>query len=232
MIVQAFFDFLNKQAIHAEALYILGDLFEVWWGDDNPDPLPQRVISELHTLSKRGTALYFLHGNRDFTVAKRFAREAACTLLPEMYLMNINKTRIELMHGDTLCIDDIKYQKYRRIIRNPLILWVLGKLPQTIRRKMAAKARSKSQQHNRNSTEYIMDVNDAAVRQQITRDSVDVLIHGHTHRPGRHSYEIAGKTAERIVLGDWTEQQGWFAAISAEGDVSLESFAIDTSIIS
>ena len=234
-VAEAFFDFLDQRAIHAEALYILGDLFEAWWGDDNPDPLPRRIIAALKQLSQRGVALYFIHGNRDFAIGKRFSEETGCTLLSDAHHIDVNGKRILLMHGDTLCSDDISYQKYRRIIRKPLLLSLLGNLPQKIRRNIAEKGRAKSQQSNNNKAEYIMDVNAETVKQQFIGHAADIMIHGHTHRPGRHAIELGdakgntkgnAKTVERIVLGDWTEQRGWLATLTDAGDVALESFVI------
>lgn len=223
---EAFFDFLKHRASAVESLYILGDLFEAWWGDDNPDPLPRRIISALHELTQRGVAVYVIHGNRDFALGKRFAKETGCILLSDTHPLDIKGKRILLMHGDTLCSDDIDYQKYRRIVRNPLLLGLLRRLPQKIRRNIAEQGRAKSQQHNSNKAEYIMDVNIDTVKQHFIQHGADTIIHGHTHRPGRHDYDIAGQNYERIVLGDWTEDLGWYAAINIAGEITLKSFTI------
>ena len=222
----AFFDFLKHRAIHSEALYILGDLFEAWWGDDNPDPLPRRIIAALQQLSQAGVALYFIHGNRDFSIGKKFCAETACTLLADTHLIETRGKRILLMHGDTLCSDDVNYQKFRRLVRNPVLLGLLRSLPRNIRRKLAEKGRSKSQQSNRNKAEYIMDVNAETLKQNFIEHRADIIIHGHTHRPGHQTIELEDKTVERIVLGDWSEQQGWLATLNDAGEVNLESFAI------
>lgn len=225
VVVEAFFDFLKQRASAAESLYILGDLFEAWWGDDNPDPLPRRVIAELKNLTDSGTALYFIHGNRDFAVARRFSEETGCTLLSETHPLELDGKRILLMHGDTLCTDDLNYQKYRRLVRSPLILSLLRRLPKKTRRNIAEKSRTRSQQSNLNKAEYIMDVNTETVTQHFIQHGADIIIHGHTHRPGRHRYNISEKNCERIVLGDWTEEVGWYAVIGEEADIALKKFS-------
>lgn len=224
MVSEAFFSFIRQRATATEALYILGDLFEAWWGDDNPDPLPRKVIAELKRLTLDGTPVFFIHGNRDFAIAHRFSRETGCTLLKDTHLLKIANKTILLMHGDTLCTDDVSYQRYRHLVRNPLVLGLLRSLPQTLRRSLAEKGRAKSQQSNRKKSEYIMDVNSTTVVENFIQYQADVIIHGHTHRPARHTYLIDGKPCERIVLGDWNEKSGWCAVMDSSGSISLEEF--------
>ena len=221
-VTQAFFEFLEHQAREASALYILGDLFEAWIGDDDPSELARAVISALKTLSDRGTKLYFLHGNRDFLVNKRFAREAGCTLLPEHHVANLEGHKILLLHGDTLCIEDVDYQKFRRKARHPVFRWLLSHLPLKKRQQIARDWRTKSMAANSNKSDNIMDVTDSEVERLMTKYQVNTMIHGHTHRPNHHRH----KNGERLVLGDW-HHNGWFIRVAKNAAPELISFPIN-----
>lgn len=223
-VTRAFLDFLHQA--DADALYILGDLFEAWIGDDDDAPLARTVVAALAAVHARGSALYFLPGNRDFTVGRRFARETGAHLLGDRERVEIHGRRLLLLHGDTLCTDDAAYQRFRRRIRHPVTRCVLRHLPLALRRRIARDWRAASQRHNRNKPEYIMDVNADAVLAEFRASGADAMIHGHTHRPGRHSYAVDGRTVERVVLGDWTETTGWCARIGTTGVIELDSFAI------
>lgn len=206
VITELFLDFLRTDATQAEALYILGDLFEAWIGDDNPAPEHQTVITALHELNARGVALYFMHGNRDFLIGADFAAHSGCTLLTDPTLIDLYGTPTLLMHGDTLCTDDIDYQNFRRMVRDPH--WqreVLAK-PLAVRRQIAQAARAESAAHTAGTAYEIMDANHDAVLDALRSHHVTQLIHGHTHRPAIHDYELDGAPARRIVLGDWYEQ--------------------------
>ena len=218
-ITRAFLDFLA--GADAAALYILGDLFEAWIGDDDDGPLARTVITALAAAGARGVQVHFQAGNRDFSVGRRFARETGARLLGDQELISVNGRRLLLLHGDTLCTDDVAYQRFRRRVRHPLTLFVLGRLPLALRRRIAQRWRAASVRHNRNKPEHIMDVNEQAVAAAFRDSGAQLLIHGHTHRPGRHACRIDGRTCERIVLGDWTETQGWFARVDAAGNVEL-----------
>lgn len=218
-ITRAFLDFLA--GAEAADLYILGDLFEAWVGDDDDDPLARAVIAALAAASARGVQVHFQAGNRDFSVGRRFARETGARLLGDQALVSVQGRRLLLLHGDTLCSDDRAYQRFRRCVRHPLTLFVLGRLPLALRRRIAQRWRQASIRHNRNKPEYIMDVNEQAVATAFRDSGAELMIHGHTHRPGRHACRIDGRPSERIVLGDWTETQGWFARIDGTGDVEL-----------
>jgi UDP-2,3-diacylglucosamine hydrolase len=218
-ITRAFLDFLA--GAEAADLYILGDLFEAWVGDDDDDPLARAVIAALAAASARGVQVHFQAGNRDFSVGRRFARETGARLLGDQALVSVQGRRLLLLHGDTLCSDDRAYQRFRRCVRHPLTLFVLGRLPLALRRRIAQRWRQASIRHNRNKPEYIMDVNEQAVATAFRDSGAELMIHGHTHRPGRHACRIDGRPGERIVLGDWTETQGWFARIDGTGDVEL-----------
>ena len=204
-IVAAFCRFLQNIA-DTDALYILGDLFEYWIGDDDPANGLTTAIDALREISKAGIPIYFIHGNRDFLIGKNFADEIKCKLLPEETVINLYGTPTLIMHGDTLCTDDIAYQKYRAIARNKFIQYVLLQLSVKQRLKIAEKLLSKSVNAKQNKAPEIMDVNQGAVIQAMQKHNVSCLIHGQTHRPAQHKLEINGKACTRIVLGDWYEQ--------------------------
>ena len=218
-VTRAFLDLLHSA--DADTLYILGDLFEAWVGDDDNSPFARTLIDALATAYARGIALYFLHGNRDFTVWRRFARETGARLLGDRELVEIHGRRLLLLHGDTLCTDDQAYQQFRRRIRHPVTRFILRHLPLALRRRIARDWRAASQRHNRNKPEYIMDVNADAVLAEFRASGADAMIHGHTHRPGRHSHSMDGRNVERVVLGDWTETSGWCARLDSSGTLAL-----------
>jgi UDP-2,3-diacylglucosamine hydrolase len=204
-----FLDFLEREARRAEALYILGDLFEAWIGDDDPDPDKRRVIQGLHSVTSAGVRTFFIHGNRDFLIGKAFCRETGIELLEDGTVIDLYGRRVLLMHGDLLCIDDHAYQRLRRIVRNPLVQFVMRSLTLRRRQKLAERMRAGSKEHIKSmdiAAPQIMDVNQEEVRRTMERFGVDCIIHGHTHRPAVHEMQIAGKPAVRIVLGDWYEQ--------------------------
>jgi len=221
----AFFHFLQTNAAEADVLYILGDLFEAWIGDDDPAPLSQQVIRALHALTDGGTALYFLHGNRDFAVGKRFARETGATLLKDHAVISLGNEQILVLHGDTLCTDDVDYQRFRRVIRNPLLLTLIRYLPLRTRQNIGIKGRAKSMAANSNKSASIMDVTPATVSTLMGKYGVKTMIHGHTHRPCSHELVLDdGTAARRIVLGDWGSK-GWMVSANDE-ELKLSSFDI------
>lgn len=208
-ITAQFLDFLDREARPAHALYILGDLFEAWIGDDDPDPDKRRVIASLRSLTHSGVPVYFIHGNRDFLIGRRFAAETGVTLLADPTLIQVYGKRVLLMHGDTLCIDDPDYQRLRRIVRNPIVQFILRCLSLGQRQKLAARMREGSRAHIASmdkAAPQIMDVNQAEVRRTFEQLRVDFIVHGHTHRPAIHKVQLANSTVTRIVLGDWYEQ--------------------------
>lgn len=221
-VTRAFLAFLKTQAAKAKALYILGDLFEAWVGDDDPAPLSQQVIAALKVLTTHGTELYVMQGNRDFLLDKRFARETGCTLLPDHYVTQLEGHKVLLLHGDTLCIDDEQYQHARRKIRHPLFRWGLNHLPLSIRQKIATNWRAKSMQANANKSSNIMDVTPSEVDRVMAQYQVNTMIHGHTHRPDRHQHQYG----ERIVLGDW-HHDGWYIAIANKKEPELIRLQIE-----
>jgi UDP-2,3-diacylglucosamine hydrolase len=205
-IVELFMRFLGKEAHETEALYILGDLFESWIGDDDDAPLPARVAQALRALRDSGVPIYFMHGNRDLLLGADYAARARLALLADPTLIDLCGERVLLMHGDTLCTDDVDYQKFRTLVRDPAWQRQFRAKPLAERRAFAAQARGESRKQTAMKAAEIMDVNQAAVESTMRAHGVRKLIHGHTHRPATHRFELDGRSAERIVLGDWYEQ--------------------------
>src|SRR5690554_1621694 len=201
--------FLQNEARHCDALYILGDLFDAWIGDDDLTPFHCRVIDALAALSATGVSIYFIVGNRDFLIGERFAQMTGVTILPETYVIDLYGVPTLILHGDTLCTLDTGYQRFRKVIRNPLLLSLLTRLPLTWRRTIASKLRSSSNSQQPLTEEQLrrMDATEDGVQQTLTVHPVKRIIHGHTHRPNRHlHYHAQHGEVERIVLGDWYEQ--------------------------
>ena len=214
--VEQFLRFLSDRARRAEALYILGDLFDAWIGDDDDRPPEPAVVGALRALSDSGTRLYFMHGNRDFLVGRRFARATGCTLLPDPVVVDLYGEPTLLMHGDLLCTDDVPYQRFRRRIRNPLVIRLFLWKRLAKRRAIADDYRKRSGQAVAEKTEAIMDVNADTVRRFMLRHGVSRLIHGHTHRPADHSFDLDGHQGKRIVLAEWHEDRGEVLSISPD----------------
>ena len=202
-----FVDFIRHQAKQARALYILGDFFEAWIGDDdNTEPAPT-VKAELRNLTQQGVKVYLMIGNRDFLMGRRFAADTGSQLLQEPYLLDLFGQKMLLMHGDTLCTRDISYQKFRRKVRNPLIKKLFLLMPLGLRRRIAHKMREGSKRHTERSAPAIMDVTPAEVTRVMARHQVTQLIHGHTHRPAVHKITLDdGQAAKRYVLGAWHDE--------------------------
>lgn len=215
-ISRAFLHFLESRASAAEALYILGDFFEVWIGDDAISPFQRSIAQALRQLSDSGTRIYLMHGNRDFMLGQAFCREAGCTLLRDPSLVELGGERVLLMHGDSLCTQDQAYMRLRRWLRNPLSLLILRNLPLATRRKLARKLRNESRAQTRRKASDIVDVTPTEVPRIMAAHGVRTLIHGHTHRPAVHQLEVAGQPARRIVLGDW-DSQGWVLQVDGQG---------------
>lgn len=205
-IVDSFVAFVRGEARHADSLYILGDLFEAWIGDDAVDDTAQVVAEALAELRLSGVPCFFLHGNRDFLVGDGYARRARLTLLPDPAVIDIEGERTLVMHGDSLCIDDLPYQAFRRQSRDPRWQREFLSRPVAERREFAARARAESSRYTGSVEESITDVNGDAVAVALRAHAVQRLVHGHTHRPAIHALDIDGRAAERIVLGDWYEQ--------------------------
>jgi len=212
---------LEPRLLQADAVYILGDLVEVWVGDDAPVSASiQPAFALLQRLSNAGIPLFFQHGNRDFLIGKALAVRLGFRLLPDVYITEMYSHRVALLHGDTLCTDDLPYQAMRRKLRHPLVKFVLRHLPLKTRMNLASKLRERSKQATGQKNQLIMDVNAQAVRDTMQGHDVRVLIHGHTHRPAIHSEAYSEKYGIRAVLGDW-EDGAVLLSIQPEG-LSLE----------
>ncbi|WP_433690038.1 UDP-2,3-diacylglucosamine diphosphatase [Kosakonia cowanii] len=221
-ITAGFLHFLDGVAREADALYILGDLFEAWIGDDDPNPLHQRVAAALRALVDSGVPCYFIHGNRDFLLGKRFARESGMQLLPQEKVLNLYGRNVLIMHGDTLCTDDAGYQAFRAKVHQPWLQTLFLALPLFIRHRVAAKMRAGSRAANSSKSLAIMDVNQQAVIEAMEKHRVQWLIHGHTHRPAVHQLTANDAPAWRAVLGAW-HSEGSMIRVS-ESDVELVQF--------
>lgn len=197
-IFNQFIDYLLHKKI--DALYILGDLFEAWIGDDEQTTLQKNVCRRLAQLASAGTPVYFIHGNRDFLIGKRFVHESGCILLPEHKVINLYNRPTLIMHGDSLCTDDIKFQKFRKLTQNKLLRQLFLFMPLSLRKKVAINLRNRSKKYTAMADDTIMDVNQKAVNDIMKKYHVDLLIHGHTHRPFIHKNE---NNTTRIVLGAW-----------------------------
>ena len=203
---EQFVDFLAGPARAAEALYVLGDLFESWIGDDDDDPWQARICAALRTLAVAGVACHVMHGNRDFLLRRGFATRSGCRLLPDPTVIELGGERVLLTHGDALCTDDTAYQRLRGVVRQEAWQRRFLALPLAARRTLAGAARAGSHRHLQRAAPAIMDVHPEAVRRALRAAGVRTLIHGHTHRPGVHEFELDGLAARRIVLGAWHEQ--------------------------
>ncbi|MBV9343820.1 MAG: UDP-2,3-diacylglucosamine diphosphatase [Gammaproteobacteria bacterium] len=204
-VTEQFLGFLTREASHAAALYVLGDLFETWVGDDAVDPDQARVCQALRSLGAQGVACFVLHGNRDFLLGEDFAARTGCRLLPDPVVALFDAEPVLLTHGDALCTDDHAYQELRSTVREALWQRRFLGLPRVRRGQLAAAARAGSRRHTRSSGAEIMDVNPGAVQRAFRVAQVRRMIHGHTHRPGIHAVDVDGTGAERIVLGAWHE---------------------------
>ena len=205
-ITQLLIDLLDGSARNAESVYILGDLFEYWIGDDALTESARAVAASARALVDSGVPCYFLHGNRDFLLGDRYAELAGFEILPESLVVDLYGTPTLLLHGDTLCTDDVEYQAFRRQVRNPG--WQKAFLGRSIEERLAVarQARDASRQHTSQASMGIMDVNAGAVIAAFEENDVPRMIHGHTHRPASHEHRLGdGSSARRIVLADWYE---------------------------
>lgn len=205
-IVDTFTSFLGRQARGADALYILGDLFDEWLGDDDDRPPHRRVIDALSDLTAHGVAVYVMRGNHDFLLGDRFASSSGCSLLEDEAVVDLYGTSVLLMHGDSLCTRDTEYQAFRKMSRDPANQHAFLALPLEARAEQAAGIRGRSAASVQLKTEEIMDVTPDAVVEAMQKHGVTHFVHGHTHRPAVHDTDLGSVTGKRIVLGDWYEQ--------------------------
>ncbi len=202
-IVATFCDFIATQATQADALYILGDLFEYWIGDDHTTIHSQAVITSLNQLAATGVPIYFMHGNRDFLLGQQFADQANCQLLTDPSVVELYGTKVLLMHGDTLCTDDEDYLRFRAKVRDHDYQQRFLRRPLWLRKIIAYLMRTISKIRIRFKTANIMDVTPTAVTEAMKNHRVNILIHGHTHRPAIHEFIIDQQSVKRIVLSAW-----------------------------
>ena len=214
---ERFITLLEEKGRAAGALYILGDFFEYWIGDDDlAEPFNAVIASLLKDLTRHGVPLYLMHGNRDFLIGEGFCAATGASLMQDPSVVDIAGVKTLLTHGDTLCTDDLDYQTWRRKARDPAFQAAFLAKPLDERRQQVHQMREKSKQVVQEKTAEIMDVNDAAVRQALREHGARRLIHGHTHRPGRHAIEVDGKRCERWVLPDWYGRGGYLQVGSSE----------------
>ena len=203
--VEQFLSFLTGVRGRAERLYILGDLFEVWLGDDDDTPPYPEIVRALRGLSDAGVRLHIGSGNRDFLFGRRFALDTGAELLGDYTLVNLYGERTLLTHGDLLCTRDVKYQRFRKIVRNPVISAAFVRTPLRWRKRIATRTRDGTQASMKTKSPDIMDVEQTTVANVMARYNAARLVHGHTHRPAIHNFELSGAQCQRIVLGDWYE---------------------------
>lgn len=220
-ITDSFLNFLVKQAPPAERLYILGDLFEVWLGDDHDTPFNSEIIAALAAVP---IPKYIMHGNRDFLLGPEFCRKTGFELLPDPTVIEIAGKPVLLMHGDSLCTLDKEYMKVRQMLRNEEVQKDLLGKSLAERAAIASGARAQSKEHTRETAADIMDVTPEEVERVMSENKVKLLVHGHTHRPAVHALQVSGTPARRIVLGDW-DSQGWYLTMDDQGE-DLISFEI------
>ncbi len=220
-ITACFLSFLKNDAPKAQSLYILGDLFEYWIGDDDSNPFVLEVASALKALSQLNTDIYYIHGNRDFLLGKHYAKACGMKLLPEVAIIDLYGKPVVIMHGDTLCTRDIAYQAFRKKSRSWWWQAIIKNLPLFVRKNIAENYRQKSANATALKSQDIMDVTESEVITQLEQHNSQLMIHGHTHRPNIHNIQANNTPAQRIVLGDWYEQGAWLKV--TPGDTTLLS---------
>ncbi|WP_320823246.1 UDP-2,3-diacylglucosamine diphosphatase [Reinekea sp.] len=224
-VVRAFFAFLQWVPESTEALFILGDFFEYWVGDDLTTELADSVAAGLAQLAAtKQVQLFFVAGNRDFALGRQYASRCQMTLLSDEARFNIAGTALVVTHGDQYCSDDVKYQRFRKVIRQPLVLATLLRLPKKRRIRLAERMRAGSRSHFKANPVFV-DVNEQTIAAAFARLDCTLMVHGHTHRADIHRYVLDTRSHTRLVLGDW-HRVGWYAQLDATGH-SLHQFAID-----
>tara|TARA_R110001592_G_scaffold191405_3_gene437620 strand:+ start:9592 stop:10326 length:735 start_codon:yes stop_codon:yes gene_type:complete len=221
-ITEAFLSFMDAIQGSARVLYILGDFFESWIGDDENTALQVTIKQRLKAFTDQGAVLFFMHGNRDFLIGNDFAKETGCTILEDPCLVDLAGESVLLMHGDSLCTADTSYMKFRATIRNPAFLEPFLKRPIEERKITAQQLRAMSQANNQGKSMEIMDVTQNEVTQALDKFNVNTLIHGHTHRP---QVEQRDSNKVRIVLGDW-DKDVWYLKINEQGERELNHYPL------
>ncbi|REL35117.1 UDP-2,3-diacylglucosamine diphosphatase [Thalassotalea euphylliae] len=207
-ITACFLSFLQNQAPKAEKLFILGDLFEYWLGDDDDSPFVETIANALKTLSTQ-TKIFFIQGNRDFLLGKAFAKRSGMTLLPDVEKISLYRQELIILHGDTLCTRDLAYQAFRKKSRSWWWQGIMKNLPLFLRKRIAENYRKKSAASTAMKSQDIMDVTQQEVERVMADMQVDLMIHGHTHRPDVHHFTSENVARTRVVLGDWYDQGSW-----------------------
>lgn len=220
----AFHGFLQGKALEAESLYILGDFFEYWIGNDAMSNFHLEIVETLLRYTATGRNVFFMPGNRDFLIDKTFCRKTGINWLNDPALITLDATPILLMHGDSLCTLDTRYILFRKIIRSPLTQWLFNRLPLHVRKQITDKLRARSRDACSAKSVAIMDVAPEAVLDIMQKHQALTLVHGHTHRPDTHTLQLGNTPARRIVLGDW-DRNGWYLEFS-KGHFNLAHFPI------
>jgi len=205
-IADRFKRFLAGAARDARSLFLLGDLFEAWIGDDDPEPAHREVVAAIADAAASGTLVYVMRGNRDFMLGERFCADSGAILLDDPVILPVGGERVLLSHGDGLCVGDRAYQKLRALVRDASLREGFARLPIEARRRLASEAREGSREHLANASSYITDVNQPAVESVMRDAGVPLMIHGHTHRPGVHRFRADGVDRTRVVLGAWHDE--------------------------
>ena len=221
--IALFKSLLRGRARDAESLYILGDLFEAWAGDGDSTPPHGEIITELEAYTQSGCDLYIMRGNRDYLMGQKFATMTGAKLLDDEVQITLNNDRVLLMHGDTLCTEDVKYQIFRRIINNVVSRNIFMQFPYALRAKIWHKIRGATKKPAKKRIEYLIDVHQATVEKKMKNHNVLCLIHGHTHRQAVHEFKLNGQDAKRIVLGDWYQKD----SILVSHEKGLRLYGVD-----
>ncbi|NVD06269.1 UDP-2,3-diacylglucosamine diphosphatase [Vibrio sp. JPW-9-11-11] len=203
---ECFVRFMRQEAVKADALYVLGDLFEFWIGDDDRSQFANQIRAEFKNLTDSGVPCYFTQGNRDFLIGQRFSRQTGVKLLGDETVIDLYGRKALVLHGDTLCTQDVKYLEYRKKVHQPWLQWVFNRIPMSIKKKIVSKVQSGINTEKQTKSLDIMDVTQSEVELVMQSHQVDLMIHGHTHRPNVHTFERNQKAYTRIVLGDWYTQ--------------------------
>lgn len=227
LIIKLFTRFINERAIYADALYILGDFFEYWVGDDDPADGLESVFSAFDTLNKNNIPVYFMHGNRDFLIGSAFEKRTHCQIISDPQVVSVYNHKIVLMHGDSLCTKDIKYQEFKTLVRSSAWQKTFTDKALSERKSIVESLRKTSKSETSSKNEVIMDVDQQAVNDQFRSEKTRYLIHGHTHRPDIHNFKLDNKPVTRIVLGDWYEQ-GSLLSITKQDSTENLHYKLET----
>ncbi|WGY46591.1 MULTISPECIES: UDP-2,3-diacylglucosamine diphosphatase [unclassified Vibrio] len=219
-ITGCFIQFMRNEAVNADALYVLGDLFDFWIGDDDPTDFANQIRQEFKRLTQHGVPCYFIHGNRDFLVGRRFARQTGVTLLDEEATIDLYGTKAVILHGDTLCTHDVRYLAFREKVHQPWLQWLFNRLPYWVKKRIVAKIQTDIRSDKSQKAMEIMDVTPDEVIRVMERHQVNLMIHGHTHRPAIHQLSDDPQKT-RIVLGDWYTQGS--VLVYSDSGYSLEN---------